>query len=141
MNRDRIADTLTPITIPVVAAFIFAASAMAAVVGISLLAPSPFWNPMWDLNRPAYQAFQRFGILVGILMLALSAITAVAAVGLLRCRRWAWWIAVAIFSANGIGDLVALFAAHDLIRGGAGILVASFFLFLLNHHQVRQALR
>jgi hypothetical protein len=141
MTLNRIADGGTPTTIPVVAAFIFAASAMAAVVGISLLAPSPFWNPLWNLNRPAYQAFEKLGTLPGFLFLVLSAVTAAAATGLLHRRRWAWWITVAIFSVNGCGDLVTLFVAHDLVRGGTGILIAGFFLFFLTRKRVRQALR
>ncbi len=141
MTRNRIAAAGLPITVPVVAAFIFAASAMAAIVGISLLTPSPFWNPLWNLNRPAYQAFQKIGTLPGILFLVLSAFTAAAAIGLLGRCRWAWWIAVGVFAINGCGDLVTLFAAHDLIRGGAGIVVAGLFLFFLTRPEVRQALR
>jgi hypothetical protein len=140
VTRDRIAAPGAPITLPVVAVFIFAASAMAAVVGISLLSPNPFWNPLWNLNRLAHQTFQKLGTLPGILFLVLSAVTAAAAVGLLRRRRWAWWIAVAVFVINGCGDLVTLIAAHDLVRGGAGIVVAGLFLFFLTRPEIRQVL-
>jgi hypothetical protein len=54
----------------VVAIFLFVAAVVALVTAASLLFPNPFWNRMWDLNRPAYLVFERLGRLPGVLLLA-----------------------------------------------------------------------
>jgi hypothetical protein len=58
-------------------------------------------------------------------------VTATTGWGLLRGRRWAWWIAVAVFAINGCGDLLTLIVRRDVVKGGSGVLIASVFLFLL----------
>jgi hypothetical protein len=65
-------------------------------------------------------------------------VTATTGWGLLRGRRWAWWIAVAVFTINGCGDLVTLIVRRDVVKGGSGVLIASVFLFLLLRSGTRQ---
>jgi pyruvate carboxylase len=57
--------------------------------------------------------------------------TAAAGFGLLRGRRWAWWLAIGLFGANGIGDLVSMAISGDRLRSTAGALIAGAFVFLL----------
>jgi hypothetical protein len=125
-------------TVAVVAGFLFLASAIAVITGVSLLTPSPHWNWLWDLNRPAYMAFHKLGRLSGVLLLVVAAGAFIAANGLLRRRRWAWWMAVALFSVNGLGDLAALLLRGEVIRGGSGVLIAGAFLFCLTRPRVRR---
>lgn len=134
----NIAATKRPATGTAVAVFLFLASAVAVVTGISLLFPSLNWNWLWDLNRPAYTAFHRLGRLPGVLLLVVAAGAFIAANGLLRRRRWAWWMAVALFAANGLGDLAALLLRGEVIRGGSGVLIAGAFLFCLTRPRVRR---
>jgi hypothetical protein len=79
--------------------------------------------------------------LPGFFLLALGAGAGAAGAGLLKRRKWAWWFAVALFTTNGLGDLVTLIATHDLIRGGSGILIACIFLICLNRPEVKRAFR
>jgi len=138
MANDIAATERRPATVTVVAVFLFLAAAVAVVTGFSLLFPSPFWNRLWDLNRPAYEVFVKLGTVSGTLLAALGVAAGIAGAGLLRGRRWAWWFAVALFSINGLGDLVTLLFTRDLIRGALGVLIAGAFLFCLTRPRVRR---
>ena len=127
-----------PIALAIVTAFLWAATLIAVIVGISLLFPGTPLDRMWALNQPAYAAFQGMGRLSGILLLFLGSVTAAGARGLLQRRRWAWWLVIGIFAANGIGDLVSLFVTRDMFRSGSGVLVACGFLFCLMTKEVRR---
>jgi hypothetical protein len=76
--------------------------------------------------------------MAGILLLALSGIAASTALGLIRRKSWAWWIAVFLFAINGLGDAVSILVTRDLIRGVPGLLIAGGFLFTLSRPVVRQ---
>src|SRR5439155_25080023 len=101
-----------PNAIPIIAAFLLFASAIAAIVGTALLFPAPHWEWLWNLNRPAYVQFQAFGRVPGALLYALGVGTAAAAVGLLRGRKWAWWFSIVLFAVNGCGDAVSFFLSR-----------------------------
>jgi hypothetical protein len=126
-----------PKAILIVALFLFVATAVAVVVGTSLLLPLPVFRPLWELNKPAYAAFASFGKTAGVLLLALGLATGMAGTGLLRGRRWAWWIAAAVFAVNGCGDVVSFAVTRDAARSGSGVLIAGAFLFYLTRPNVR----
>jgi hypothetical protein len=127
--------TPTPAPAPVrtVAIVLFLATMMAFLTGSSLLFPNLGWHRLWELNRPAYAFLSqnRLQSIAGALLLALGIVTATAGAGLLRGKRWAWWIAVGVFAINGLGDLLTLVVRRDMVKGGSGVLIASLFLFQL----------
>jgi Ni,Fe-hydrogenase I cytochrome b subunit len=94
---------------------------------------------LWDLNPHAREAFFPFGRTAGFLLFAVAVLTCMTGIGLLHRKRWAWFIAVATFTVNGAGDAVTLWVTHDLLRGGAGVLIAGTFLVLLMRPAVRQS--
>jgi hypothetical protein len=127
-----------PRTVTVVAVFLFAATAVAAIVGTSLLFPNTLLDRLWKLNRAGETAFRAFGKWGEILLLALGAATSSAAVGLLQRRAWAWCFAVALFAIDGVGNLVSLLIAGDWWRSASGALISSAFLFFLTRDPVRR---
>lgn len=129
---------MRPKTVPVVAAFLFLATVMALVSGVSLLFPGTLLDRLWKFNESAAAAFRPLGRVAGVPLLALGIATTVAGVGLLRRKSWAWWFAVGLFAANGLGDLAALILTHDRVKGGAGVAVAGGFLFCLTRPKVRR---
>ncbi|HEY1335940.1 MAG TPA: hypothetical protein VGF59_00455 [Bryobacteraceae bacterium] len=131
---------MRPGAVTVVAAFLFFATAMAAIVGLSLWFPNRLMDEMWKLNEPAAPLFQRAPRIFGSLLLLLSAGTAAAAIGLLRGRKWAWWFAVLLFALNGCGDLVSFILTGDAWRSLAGVAIAGAFLYALTRPEVRKDL-
>lgn len=120
-----------PVYISVIAGFLFAATLIAIVVGTSLLIPGTILDRMWELNRPAYSAFAFRPTASGLLFLLLSLCTAYAAVGLLNGVRKARWLAIALFTVNGTGDVVNLVRPANRLGGAVGIIIAATVLFYL----------
>jgi hypothetical protein len=77
-----------PKTISIVAAFLFFATAIASIVGVSLLFPNRQLDLLWKLNPEGAVLFHSIGPASGVFLLALGAGTFVAARGLLAGRRW-----------------------------------------------------
>jgi hypothetical protein len=127
-----------PKTVTIVATFLFAASGIAAVVGMSLIFPNRLLDRLWELNRPGAAVIRAIGRISGVLLLALGIGAAAAAIGLLHRRKWAWWFAVVLFTINGSGDVLALFATGDLLRSAFGVAVSATFLYLLTRTHVRR---
>jgi hypothetical protein len=127
-----------PITIPVVAAFLFVATGIAVMVGTSLLFQNALLDRLWELNQPAEAVFRRHAKIFGLLLLLLSVGTLFTGVGMIRRRRWAWWFAVVLFTLNGAGDLVNLGITGDWLRSASGVFICSAFLCALVHAPVRR---
>ena len=102
-----------PKTVLTMAAFLFVATVMAMITGTSLLWPSPFWERLWDINRPAYVKLAAFGRISGALLMALGAGTAAAGIGLLHRKKWVWWFAMVLFAINGCGDVISFFVTRS----------------------------
>jgi hypothetical protein len=126
-----------PKTVVIVAVVLFAAAAMAAVVGIDLLFSSRFLGRLWRLNPSGAAAFRALGRVAALPLLVLSAGALAAALGLLRRKPWAWWFAVALFTVNGLGNIVGFFATHDALRSISGFAISMSFLYCLTRARVR----
>ena len=127
-----------PRAVPIVAAFLFAATAIAAVVASSLLFPNALLDRLWDLNKPAAAGFRPMGRLAGVLLLLLAGATLAAALGLRQRKMWAWWFAVVLFAMNGAGDTVSLVVTRDWPRSASGIVISSAFLYALSSTRVKR---
>src|ERR1041384_6877307 len=105
-----------PLPVTIVAIFLFLATAIAAMVGISLLFPNPLLDRLWEFNKQGAALFRSIGRVSGLFLLALGCGTLAAGFGLLRGRRWAWWFAVVLFAVDGTGDVASYFLVHDALR-------------------------
>jgi uncharacterized membrane protein (DUF2068 family) len=128
---------LRPLSVTIVAAFLFLATVIAVVVGISLLFPNPLLDRLWELNKPGAALFHSIGRLSGLFLLASGCATLAAGFGLLRGRHWAWWFAVLLFAIDGAGDVISYFLIHDARRTVIGVIVSSVFIYLLCRRDVR----
>jgi hypothetical protein len=126
-----------PKTIPIVAAFLFVATAIALIVGVSLLFPNRILDLLWKLNPEGAVLFHSIGPVSGVFLLALSVGTFAAARGLLAGRRWAWWFSVALFAIDACGNVVSYFLIHDALRAATGAIISSAFLIALCRPTVR----
>jgi hypothetical protein len=127
-----------PRTVPIVAAFLFAAAAIAAVVAFSLLFPGTLLDRLWDANKPGAAAFRALGRISGALLLLLGAATFAVATGLLRRRSWAWWFAVGLFAVDASGDVVSFAVRGDWLRSASGVAISCAFLYSLTRYPVRR---
>ena len=123
------------------AAFLYLATGIAVVVGVSLLFPSRLMDRLWGLNRPGAALFRALGRASGLGLLALAMGTAAAARGLLRGRKWAWWLTVVLFSIDACGDVAASFATGEWWRSAFGVAVSLAFLYALSRGPVRRYYR
>jgi hypothetical protein len=115
----------------VITAFLIAATVVAFGVGFALLFPGRLLEWLAQFNRPAMGGFEALGRWSGVALLCLACFTAVAASGLLRGRKWGWWMAVGLFVVNGCGDVVGYAVTRDAWRSGSGIAICSAFLYAL----------
>lgn len=138
MNETLQADSHRPGTIPILAAFLFFATIIASVVGISLLFPNRLMERLWRLNPEGAVLFHSIGPVSGVPLLMLAAGTLAAARGLLAGRRWAWRFSVALFAIDAAGNIVSLFLIHDVLRTAAGAIISSAFLIALCRPTVRR---
>lgn len=127
-----------PRAVPIVAAFLFAATALAAVVATSLLVPDTPLDRVWELNRRAEAKLRAPGRIAGVMLLAVGVGACSAGVGLLRRKKWAWWLALLLFAVNGSGDLVSFIMARDWWRSLSGAVIAAGFVYSLSRSSVRQ---
>jgi len=115
----------------VIAAFLIAATAVALGVGLALLFPGRLLEWLAQFNRPGMQAFEALGRWSGALLLLVACFTAVATVGLLRGKKWGWWMAMGVFAVNGCGDIVGYTITRDGWRSGSGVVVSAGFVYAL----------
>ena len=85
--------------------FLFGA-AMSFISSVALLFPGSFLEPMWRLNPRAREGFAGIGAWAVVLMCGVSALCALASVGLWRGARWGYWLAVALLAINLLGDIL-----------------------------------
>ena len=137
MNKAVHPDQSRSKAIPIVAAFLFAATVIATVVGVSLLFPNRLLDRLWKLNPEGAVLFHSIGSVSGVFLLALAVGTFAAARGLLGGRRWAWWFSVALFATDASGNVVSYFLIHDALRAAAGAIISSAFLIALCRPTVR----
>ncbi len=122
--------------VTIIAGLLFAATAIAVVVGFALLVPNRLLEWLAQFNRPGMRAFVIMGRWAGVLLLGLAAATLAAAIGLLRGKKWAWWIAVALFVINGTGDVVSFIITRDVVRSASGVAICAAFLYGLSAKRV-----
>ncbi len=137
MAYTRIGSQPRPVAISVIAAFLFAATAIAAFVGCTLLFPGRLLDWLAQFNKPGMASFRAIGRWSGIFLIALGCGTFSAAIGMLRGRNWAWWFAVVLFIVDGTGDLASFLVTGDWLRSASGAIISGIFLFTLSRPRVR----
>jgi hypothetical protein len=96
---------------------------------------------MWKFNPQGAAVFHTIGRVSGVFLMALGVGTFLAALGLLRGRRWAWWFGVCLFAVDASGNIVSYFLTHEALRSGTGAIVSATFLFFLCRYPVRDYFR
>lgn len=135
--RDKRMQASRPAT-PVVAGIFFAlASCITAATAFSLLVPGSVLDVMWRIKPHEHEQLLSAGVAAIAGFFALSMIMATASVGTFLRRRWGWWLALAIFTANGLADAARIPLGAPL-EGAIGVGTAALILFWLTRPPVRR---
>lgn len=92
--------------------FMFGA-VMSGLAAVMLLTPGGVLEPLWRLNSRGHEGFAIMGMWAVFLMATVCVACGVAALGVLRRRRWGYRTALAILSINLAGDTANAVIAHD----------------------------
>ena len=125
-----------PIGILIIGLFLLMAPIILVVSAITLLVPGTLLDQIWVVNETGYRQLLPFRGLAGAGFLGLGVLIALAGIGVLKGRRWGWWLAVLVFAANGIGDAVR-FLSGDFLGGTIGLVVVVVILFYLTRPKVK----
>lgn len=118
--------------------FFAIATCILVSVGLALLFPESVMEVVWKAY-PARRALllpHREWLGPGFLTLAVA--MASAGAGCVLQRKWGWWLAVAIFALNGLGDAAQIVLGH-YVEGAIGVAAAGTILFYLSRPRVRAA--
>ncbi len=107
-----------------------------AVSSLTLLLPGTFLDRIWEVNPESYLQMLPYRIPAGIGFVFLCIFMSFAARGWLKGKKWGWVMVIAVFIANGIGD-IARIAMGDPLGGLFGIVVASVILYFLTRPRLR----
>jgi hypothetical protein len=117
-----------------IALFAFGA-AMTLLTAIILTWPGTPLDVVWRINpraRGQLGQVKAIPILFGLL----SPVFALAAVGVARARRWAWWLSLALIGTNLVGDVVESLRSAEYLKL-VGILPTSAILVWLSTRRAR----
>src|SRR5206468_5772281 len=124
-----------PLGVLAISVILLVSTAIALITGVSLAFPGTFLDRIWALNRRAYIEFAALGRTAGISLMILGLI--IAAAGLLKRRKWAWWLAVGLFVVNVAGDAARIFTGEP-VKGAFGVAIAAGFVIYLTRLRVRE---
>jgi hypothetical protein len=120
--------------------FLLWAATAASLAGTTLLCRGTVLDRVWSLNPRAYKQLAPLGHKAGIPLLIVAFALAMAGIGWIRRRYWAWWLAVLIIATQFVGDLVNLFGGH-IMEGAIGVVAAGLLLTYLLRPPTRAIFR
>ena len=109
--------TKSPRGMTAVGVFLFFGAVMAALAGTTMVWQGSALDRVWSLNPRAYRELVPFGKAVGIPLLLLAAILAVAGLGWFKRRRWGWMLAVALIATQVLGTW-SIFGWRTILKVG-----------------------
>jgi hypothetical protein len=130
--------TTKPLGVFFIAIFFALATIILVGVGTALSFPGSRLDAIWSLYPARRTLLMPYRTWLGPDFLALAAAMASASIGCFRKRTWGWWLALTIFTVNGLGDAVQIVLGH-YAEGGIGVLVTAMILFYLTRRRTRLA--
>jgi hypothetical protein len=107
-------------------------------VGAALLLPGSPVEVIWKLYSARRTELMPYRAWMGPGFLVLATVMLFASIGMFGYRRWGWWLAVTMFAANGLGDVVQVIIGR-VLEGVIGVTVAGAILYYLTLPKVRGA--
>lgn len=107
-------------------------------VAIALLWPGTPFDVIWLLQPDRQLALMPYRLWLGPLFLLFVVPATLASYGFFQRKDWARQLAIAIFAANALGDVVQIARGHTL-EGMAGVLITGALVFFLLSPPMRAA--
>ncbi len=124
---------------PIILGFFFlTAMLICLVAAITLLAPGSPVDGVWSIKPVEYQQLLALAPWSGVGFVALSVAMAFASLGTFTGSRWGWWLAVAIFAINGLGDAAQVLFGR-VVEGVVGVLAAGLVLLVMTRPRIRSS--
>jgi len=120
------------------AIFFLVATIILVGVGLALLLPGSMMETVWLAYPERRAVLMPHRVWLAPAFLALASAMAAASIGCFKQRKWGWWLATTIFTANGLSDAGQIVSGH-VGEGVIGVLVAGAILFYLTRPDVRAA--
>jgi len=112
------------------------ATCVLLLVGFALLWPGTIVDVIWLLKPDRQALLMPYRLWLAPMFVLFAIPAACASYGLLYRKDWARQLAVAIFAANGIGNIVQIALGHAF-EGSIGVVAATALVFLLTRDSVR----
>jgi hypothetical protein len=122
----------------VLVSFFLTATLVCFISGVTVLVPNTSLSAVWLIKPDAYLQLLALSPYSGIGFLLLSGVMGATAWGCLHRRLWGWRTALAIFAANGLGDLGQIYAGRTL-EGLLGITAVIGIVLWLTRPKVKAA--
>ena len=103
-----------PPGITVLSFFFMFGTVMSGLAAIMLVMPESVLEPLWRLNPHARDGFTAMGLWGVLLMAVVCVACGMTALGLRRCKRWGYWMALSILTINLAGDTASALITLDL---------------------------
>jgi hypothetical protein len=126
------------VAILLLAIFFVVATCILVSVGTALVHPGTPLDLIWRLKADREAIMMQYRMVLGPFFLAFAIPMGLASYGFFMRRPWARGLAIAIFTANGVGDLVRLAMGH-LVEVGIGVTVAVALIVFLMRPRVKSA--
>ena len=122
-----------PKGIIIIAIIMLLAALIALIVGLSIIIPGTPLDVLWTLKNSFPSGFKStfIGMLFGIFLLILGLFALFTVWGLLKGRKWAWWITVIILLVQGIGSVTRIALGEGLADGLSDVLIVLIFIYLI----------
>ena len=102
-----------PAGITALSFFFLFGTLVSGLAALTLLFPRSVLEPLWRLNPHAREGFATMGLWSALLMGVVCVACGMAALGLRRCKRWGYDVALSILTINLVGDTANAVMAHD----------------------------
>jgi hypothetical protein len=126
-----------PVFIRALGIFFLFGFCMSFISAVSLIFPGSFLEPMWKLNPRGHESFQRIGGYAILILFPVSLACLFAGIGILRQRRWGYWLGIALLLTNLAGDVINVALGIEK-RAIVGIPIALILVLVLLRQNVRK---
>lgn len=116
--------------------FFAVSTVICLTASITIFQPSTPLSAIWVIKPQDFETLLELAPWSGVGFLTLSVLMACAAWGCWQKRRWGWTLAIAIFIANGAGDVLQILGGR-LVEGATGVAVTTAIVIWLARPKVR----